>query len=170
MPAIIDEWHWKRGGTTAPRHQWRRCRSNGFLGIHWLEKGFSATPVQEPEMHIDSFSPPPFHWIFHCKLEPKFLLHSYHSLAVLRLHDTMATINLDSIKFYQPPSAAEPTGKNPIVIYRHIGETAQVVVRALGRHFVSRKRGGKRTWSRMGLSGRGRSWLSLTGFRARGVS
>ncbi len=63
-------------------------------------------------------------WIFHCNLEPKFLLHSYYSLTVLRLHDTMATINLDSVKFYQPPSAAEPTGKNSMVTVRHIGETA----------------------------------------------
>ncbi len=61
---------------------------------------------------------------FNCNLEPKFLLHSYLSLAVLRLHDTMATINLDSVKFYQPPSTAEPTGQNPMVTFQHIGETA----------------------------------------------
>jgi len=42
----------------------------------------------------------------------------------LRLHDTMATINLDSVKFYQPPSMAEPTGKNPMVTLQHKGETA----------------------------------------------
>ncbi len=63
-------------------------------------------------------------WIFNCNLEPKFLLHSYLSLAVLRLYDTMATINLDTVKFYQPPSTAEPTGKNPMVTFQHIGETA----------------------------------------------
>jgi hypothetical protein len=63
-------------------------------------------------------------WIFNCNLEPKFHVHSYLSLAVLRLHDTMATINLDNVKFYQPPSTAEPIGKNPMVTFQHKGETA----------------------------------------------
>jgi len=64
-------------------------------------------------------------WIFNCNLEPKFLLHSYLFLAVLRLHDTMATINLNSVKFYQPPSTTKLTGKNPMVTFQHIGEIVE---------------------------------------------
>jgi len=91
-----------------------------------LEKGVSGGACARTRNAYNLRLAPSFPlWIFHCNLESKFLLLSYHSLFVLRLHDTMATINLDSVKFYQPPSAAEPTGKNPIVTFRHIGETAR---------------------------------------------
>jgi len=56
-------------------------------------------------------------WIFHCNLELKFLLHLYHFLIVLRLHDTMTTINLNSVKFYQSSSAIKLTSKNSIMIF-----------------------------------------------------
>jgi len=36
----------------------------------------------------------------------------------------MAMINLDRVKFYQPPSMAEPTGKNSMVTFQHIGKIA----------------------------------------------
>ena len=36
----------------------------------------------------------------------------------------MTTINLDSVEFYQPPSRAEPAGKNPVATLQHKGETA----------------------------------------------
>lgn len=37
----------------------------------------------------------------------------------------MATISLDSVKFYQSSSMAEPTGKNHMVTFRHISEIAE---------------------------------------------
>lgn len=39
-------------------------------------------------------------WIFNYNLESKFHVYLYLSLIVLRLHDTMTTINLNNIKFY----------------------------------------------------------------------
>jgi len=56
---------------------------------------------------------------------PKFLLHSYLSVAVLRLHDTMAMINLNRINFYQSSSMAEPTNKNSMITFQHMGEIAK---------------------------------------------
>ena len=76
-------------------------------------------------MHLTSVLPPPYHWIFHRTLVPKFLLHSYLSVAVLRLHDTMAMINLNRINFYQSPSMIESIGKNSMVTFQHMGETAE---------------------------------------------
>lgn len=36
----------------------------------------------------------------------------------------MATINLDSVEIYQPPSRAARIDKNPVVTLHHKGETA----------------------------------------------
>lgn len=63
-------------------------------------------------------------WIFNCDLQPNFLLYPYLSLAVLRLHDTMTTVNLDCVELYQPPNRAERTDKNPVVTLQHEGVTA----------------------------------------------
>jgi len=123
MPAITDEWHWRRGGATAPMEtvplEW--VLRNPLVG-EGVSGGACARTRNAYNLLLATSFPL---WIFHCNLEPKFLLHSYLSMAVLRLHDTMATINLDSVKFYQPPSTVERTGKNPIVTFQqHIGETA----------------------------------------------
>lgn len=37
----------------------------------------------------------------------------------------MTTNNLDSVEFYQPPSRAEPAGRNPVVTSQYKGETAE---------------------------------------------
>jgi len=90
-----------------------------------LVKGAPAAPLQGPEVHISSVLPPPIHWILNCKTPPKFLLYLYLVLAALRSHDTMTTINLDSVKFYHPLSMAGMTDKNPMVTLQHKGETAE---------------------------------------------
>lgn len=47
---------------------------------------------------------------FHCTLVPKFFLHSYLFVAILRLHVTIAIINLNKINFYQSSSMAKSIG------------------------------------------------------------
>lgn len=64
-------------------------------------------------------------WILYCNLEPKFLLYLYYFLAILRLHNTMVTINLNSVKFYQPSSTIKSTNKNSFVIFWHIRQIAK---------------------------------------------
>lgn len=122
MPAIVDEWHWRRRGTHDTNGD-GAARIGPWESIGWrrVSGGVSAKPRNAYNLRPARSC---LLWIFKYNLEPKFLLHSYLSLAVLRLHDTMATINSDNIKFYQPPSTAEPTGKNPMVTFQHKGETA----------------------------------------------
>ena len=120
MPAIADEWHWRRGGTHGTNGD-GAARIGPYESFGW-RRVFRRRLCKN--QNADNLRLAPSTLDFNCNLEPKFLLHSYLSLAVLRLHDTMATINLNSVKFYQPPSTAEPTGKNPMVTFQHIRETA----------------------------------------------
>jgi len=117
MPAIADEWHRRRGGTHGNNEDGAaRIGPEKFIG--WRKGSW------RPEVHITSVLPLLSFWNVNSDLEPKFLLRSNLFLAVSRLYDTMAAINLDSIKFYQPPSTAVPSGKNPMMTFQHIGESA----------------------------------------------
>jgi len=95
------------------------------LRVALVGEGFRQRLCQNQKCILTSvLRPPGSLWTFNCNFQPTFLLHPYLSLAVLRLHDTMTTINLDCVEFCQPPSRAERTDKNPMVILQHKGETA----------------------------------------------
>jgi hypothetical protein len=64
-------------------------------------------------------------WIFNYNLELKFHVYLYLFLTVLRLHDTMATINSNNIKFYQSFSTIKSINKNSMMTFQHKDEIAR---------------------------------------------
>ncbi len=118
MPAIVDEWHRRRGGTH-DNNEDDVARIGPEKFIVWRKGSW------RPEVHIIFVLPLLFFWNVNSNLEPKFLLRSNLFLAISRLYDTMVAINLNNIKFYQSPNIVVSIGKNSMMIFQHIGESAR---------------------------------------------
>jgi hypothetical protein len=93
--------------------------------MNGVGEGRSSSASAGPEVHISSVLPPSYSLDSQLQNPAQVPSLFVSFLAALRSHDTMTTINLDSVKFYHPLSMTGMTDKNPMVTLQHKGETAE---------------------------------------------